>query len=348
MAVISDRRGPVIGVELAALGPGARARRGPDVRRRGARRGPGSRAWRSSTCRWCCWLARRSSRGSAPEMLLVMLGAPALAGLTLALLGGYRALAAASALTVLAYALDVIAGSPLDGALADRAPIPGWGSASTGSATSSRRCWRCWSSPAPGRGWPGSRRDCRRAASARRLPCGRPRCRLRLRGRALRRRRRRRDRDSRRRRRCRGGDRGSQAQARRCSSSRRRSPPSPCLPSSTCSPAPTPTSPARCSTPVACSDLGDVAEAPPAASPRTASLTPAPLRLPALGRPARRARGGARDRLARLARSAPAMRAGLIGAVVATVVGALANDSGALMLEIGAAYLLVFARLRLG
>jgi hypothetical protein len=38
----------------------------------------------------------------------------------------------------------------------------------------------------------------------------------------------------------------------------------------------------------------------------------------------------------------PAMRAGLIGAAVATAVGTLANDSGALLLEIGAAYLLVF------
>ena len=37
------------------------------------------------------------------------------------------------------------------------------------------------------------------------------------------------------------------------------------------------------------------------------------------------------------------MRAGLIGGLVAVVVGALANDSGALMLEIGGAYLLVFA-----
>ena len=36
------------------------------------------------------------------------------------------------------------------------------------------------------------------------------------------------------------------------------------------------------------------------------------------------------------------MRAGLIGALAATLVGTLANDSGALLLEIGAAYLLVF------
>ena len=38
----------------------------------------------------------------------------------------------------------------------------------------------------------------------------------------------------------------------------------------------------------------------------------------------------------------PAMRAGLLGALAATLVGTLANDSGALLLEIGAAYLLVF------
>jgi hypothetical protein len=48
-----------------------------------------------------------------------------------------------------------------------------------------------------------------------------------------------------------------------------------------------------------------------------------------------------RDRLAAWIRDYPAMRAALIGAVVATVVGTLANDSGALLLEIGAVYLLV-------
>jgi hypothetical protein len=41
--------------------------------------------------------------------------------------------------------------------------------------------------------------------------------------------------------------------------------------------------------------------------------------------------------------AAPLLAAGLLGALVAVVVGALANDSGALVLEIGAAYLLVFA-----
>jgi hypothetical protein len=38
----------------------------------------------------------------------------------------------------------------------------------------------------------------------------------------------------------------------------------------------------------------------------------------------------------------PAMRAGMLGALAATLVGTVANDSGALLLEIGGAYLLVF------
>jgi hypothetical protein len=49
-----------------------------------------------------------------------------------------------------------------------------------------------------------------------------------------------------------------------------------------------------------------------------------------------------RATLADWVRDAPAMRAALIGAVVATIVATVANDSGALLLEIGAAYLLVF------
>ncbi|HEU4737135.1 MAG TPA: hypothetical protein VFS48_08945 [Solirubrobacterales bacterium] len=49
-----------------------------------------------------------------------------------------------------------------------------------------------------------------------------------------------------------------------------------------------------------------------------------------------------RDRLGNWLRPAPALRAGLIGALAATAVGTLANDSGALLLEIGTAYILVF------
>ncbi|MBS1884564.1 MAG: hypothetical protein JSS97_16580, partial [Actinobacteria bacterium] len=49
-----------------------------------------------------------------------------------------------------------------------------------------------------------------------------------------------------------------------------------------------------------------------------------------------------RATLASWVREVPAMRAALIGAVMATIVATVANDSGALLLEIGAAYLLVF------
>lgn len=62
----------------------------------------------------------------AVEALLVGIGAPLLASLTLVLLKGYRALAFASALTVLAYAIDVIAGSPLT-SLSLLGPNPGLG-----------------------------------------------------------------------------------------------------------------------------------------------------------------------------------------------------------------------------
>jgi hypothetical protein len=49
-----------------------------------------------------------------------------------------------------------------------------------------------------------------------------------------------------------------------------------------------------------------------------------------------------RDRLREWLEGVPAVRAGLTGALAATAIGTLANDSGALLLEIGAAYLLVF------
>jgi hypothetical protein len=60
------------------------------------------------------------------EQLLTIFGAPLLAGATLAALGGYRALAVASGLTVVAYAVDVIAGSPLT-SLSLLGPNPGLG-----------------------------------------------------------------------------------------------------------------------------------------------------------------------------------------------------------------------------
>src|SRR5829696_5003104 len=58
------------------------------------------------------------------ERLLVLLGSPLLAGVTLLALPGYRALAFAAAVTVLAYAVDVIAGWPLT-SLSLLGPNPG-------------------------------------------------------------------------------------------------------------------------------------------------------------------------------------------------------------------------------
>jgi hypothetical protein len=49
-----------------------------------------------------------------------------------------------------------------------------------------------------------------------------------------------------------------------------------------------------------------------------------------------------RDRIATWLCAVPAMRAALLGALAATLVGTLANDSGALLLEIGGVYLLAF------
>jgi hypothetical protein len=64
--------------------------------------------------------------GQDTEQLLVMFGTPLLAALTLFLLGGLRALAVASGLVVFAFAIDVIAGSPLT-SLSLLGPNPGLG-----------------------------------------------------------------------------------------------------------------------------------------------------------------------------------------------------------------------------
>ncbi|HEU5143204.1 MAG TPA: hypothetical protein VFU04_08615 [Solirubrobacterales bacterium] len=49
-----------------------------------------------------------------------------------------------------------------------------------------------------------------------------------------------------------------------------------------------------------------------------------------------------RDRVAAWLRGVPAMRAGMAGALAATAAGTIANDSGALLLELGGLYLLAF------
>jgi hypothetical protein len=125
MAVVSSRRGPVIGWSLLAwvlaalivalLSRGALAR--VAVRLLGL----------SVIYLPLALLAGAALEPSRyAEMLLVMLAAPALGALTLVALRGYRALAVATALVVCAYALDAIAGSPLS-ALSLLGPNPGLG-----------------------------------------------------------------------------------------------------------------------------------------------------------------------------------------------------------------------------
>jgi hypothetical protein len=125
MAAISERRGAVIGLSLlvwiVVLGLAIVA-----TRRMAAR--PGVRIVGLAVVYLPLVLlaGAAAEAGQTAEMLLVMLGAPALAGATLALFDGYRALAVASGLTVLAYAIDVIAGSSLT-ALSLLGPNPGLG-----------------------------------------------------------------------------------------------------------------------------------------------------------------------------------------------------------------------------
>ena len=125
MAVISERRGSVIGLSLLAwifaLGLGIAFSRGALAR-------PAVKLVGLAVIYMplVMLLGSALKPGESAEVLLVMLGAPLLAALTLLLLRDYRALAAAAALTVLAYAVDVIAGSPLT-KLALLGPNPGLG-----------------------------------------------------------------------------------------------------------------------------------------------------------------------------------------------------------------------------
>lgn len=125
MEVISSRRGPVIGLNIvvwllalalvALLSRGRLAR--PAVRVAGLT---------VVYLPLVLLLGAALEPGETGERLLVLFLCPLLAGGTLALLRGYRALAVASAATVLAYAIDVIAGSPLT-SLSLLGPNPGLG-----------------------------------------------------------------------------------------------------------------------------------------------------------------------------------------------------------------------------
>jgi hypothetical protein len=125
MAVISERRGPVIGVSLLVwlVVFGLAALVSSDRVGRVAIRLAGL----SIIYLPLLLLAGAALEpGQDSEQLLVMFGAPLLAALTLFLLGGLRALAAASGLVVLAYAIDLIAGSALT-SLSLLGPNPGLG-----------------------------------------------------------------------------------------------------------------------------------------------------------------------------------------------------------------------------
>lgn len=109
---VAGRRGPVIGVTLlvwlAAFGLAMAA-----DRQRAGRAAARLLALSLVYLPLLCLAGAALEPGVGAERLLVMLGSPALAALTLAALGGYRALAFACGATALAYSVDLIAGSPL-------------------------------------------------------------------------------------------------------------------------------------------------------------------------------------------------------------------------------------------
>jgi hypothetical protein len=125
MAVVSTRRGPVIGYTLLAW---VLATLLVVLLTRGALASLGVRLLGLSVVYLPVLLLVGAALEPSqyPEMLVVMIGAPLLAALTLAALRDYRALAVASAVTVGAYALDAILGSPLS-ALSLLGPNPALG-----------------------------------------------------------------------------------------------------------------------------------------------------------------------------------------------------------------------------
>ena len=125
MAAIPGRRGPVIGFTLLAwallAGAALAVTRGSAAR-------PALQLLALSLVYLPLVLlvGAAAEPGQGAERALLMLGAPALAGLTLGALRGYRALALASGLVVIAYALDVMTGSSLT-SLSLLGPNPGLG-----------------------------------------------------------------------------------------------------------------------------------------------------------------------------------------------------------------------------
>jgi hypothetical protein len=125
MGVISGRRGTVIGLSLLGW---TLALAGAILLSRGAAARAGVRLVGLAVVYMPLTMLAGAALepGVVAEVLLVGLGAPLLAAATLAAARGYRALAFASAATVLAYATDVVAGSPLT-TLSLLGPNPGLG-----------------------------------------------------------------------------------------------------------------------------------------------------------------------------------------------------------------------------
>ncbi|HYJ22334.1 MAG TPA: hypothetical protein VEW07_09965 [Solirubrobacterales bacterium] len=339
MAVISDRRGPVIGLSLLVW-----------ILALGIAFGLAGRAVARTAVRivglavvfvpLVLLLGAAIEPGETVEMLLVVLGAPALAALTTALFAGYRALAVASALTLLACAVDVIAGSSLT-ALSLMGPNPGLGVRFYGIGNELEAPLAVLTVAGTGAALTGfAPRLAPRPAAVAFLAVGVCAAFVFAAGRF-------------------GADVGAAivipvgaAVAAAVIAARRRR-----------------TALLVAAVPFVAlallalgdlvsgadahltrsvldagglGDLGDVAErrlrlsANSLLRPLSFVFLPLVALLVALA-------VARRDRLRAWLVGRPAMRAGMAGAVVATVVGALANDSGALVLEIGAAYLLVFA-----
>ena len=338
MAVISERRGPVIGLSLLAwvLALGLAIA----VTREAAGRVGVRLAGLAVVYLPLVLLAAAAAEpGETVEMLMAMLGAPALAALTLALFRGYRALAMASGLTVAAYAIDVIVGSPLT-SLSLLGPNPGLGVRFYGIGNELEALLAVLIVAGAGAGLAGfAPRLSPRSCAAVFLGVGLPLAFVFAAGRF-------------------GADVGAaivfpvgSAVAAAVIAARRRR-----------------AVLAIVALPFAVvallalldlvtganahltrsvldagglGDLGDVAQrrlqlsAHSFTRPIVFVFLPLIVALVALA-------VARRERLRAWLRDYPAMRAGLLGAVAATIVGTLANDSGALLLEIGAAYLLVF------
>jgi hypothetical protein len=339
MAVVSERRGTVVGLSLLAwvlaLGAAIAVTRGA-----AGRVGVRVAGLAVVYLPLVLLIAAAVEPGETAEMLTAMLGAPLLATLTLALFGGYRALAVASALTVLGYAADVIAGSPLT-ALSLLGPNPGLGVRFYGIGNELEALLAVLIVAGTGAGLAGfAPRLSARGCAVAFLATGVCAAFVFAAGRF-------------------GADVGAAivfpvgaaAAAAAIAASRRRSV------------ALIVALPLAVLALLALGDLlsganahltrsvldagglgslGDVAQrrlqlsAHSFSRPIVFVFLPLIVALTALA-------FGRRDRLRAWLDGRPAMRAGLVGAVVATLVGTLANDSGALLLEIGTAYLLVFA-----